>query len=339
MATPNIELSIVIPVFNEEGSIPILHGELTEVLRRIGLRYEILFVDDGSTDNTSEKLEDLVRRDPHVKVVSLQRNFGQTLALRAGFDHSDGRIVVAMDGDLQFDPEDIPRLIAPLSDGYDMAAGWRRDRPESYLTRVLPSKVANAIVRTLLGTPIRDFGTTFKAYKREALRHLDLQGDLHRFIPALLWESGCRITEVPIRCRPRRFGKSHYGLGRTWGVLLDIIFIKFFVSYLSRPLRMFGSLGLLSLAAGLTIGGALTLTFIFDVHPPISHEILFLLGVLLMVIGVQFITFGLLAEVTVRIFQKVQLRKPYVVRKVRNARRTNVSEESSPAPPEAKSTP
>lgn len=307
------DLSIVIPVYNEASSIPVQYAELTQVLEPMGILYEIVFVDDGSQDETFRILEDLKRKDSRVIVVRLKKNFGQALALRAGFDRSRGPEIVSMDGDLQYDPRDIPRLLAGLSQGFDIVTSWRVERSENYLTRTLPSYVANRIIRALSGVPIHDFGTTFKAYRREALRRLDLEDGLHRFIPVLLNEMGFKITEVPVRCRPRRFGTSHYGLGRVWGVLLDMIFVKFISSYLSRPFRMFGSIGLISFLAGFLVACGLTVYFFLGVRPPISHEILFMTSVLLMVVGVQILTFGLLAEITVKIFHKVHFRKPYAL--------------------------
>src|SRR5438046_5090740 len=246
-------LSIVVPVHNEERSILPLYDRLTAVLEALHRPYEILFVDDASTDRSFELLANLVETDPRLKVVRLRRNFGQSAALSAGFHEAKGKIVIAMDGDLQHDPEDIPALLAKIDEGFDIASGWRKDRVDNPITRKLPSRIANFLMARASGLDLRDFGTTFKAYRSEVLKDVNLYGDLHRFIPALASFYGARVAEVPIRNTPRAAGESHYGLGRTFRVLFDILTIRFLLRYFTRPMHFFGALGL----AGTSIGGAI----------------------------------------------------------------------------------
>src|SRR3979411_368218 len=248
-------LSIVIPIHNEEHSILPLYDRLTAVL--IGLRrsYEILFIDDSSTDRSFELLANLGQTDPRLKVLRLRRNFGQTAALSAGFHEARGKVVIAMDGDLQHAPEDIPALLAKIDEGYDIASGWRKERIDNPITRKIPSRVANWLMSKASGVDLRDFGTTFKAYRAEILKDINLYGELHRFIPALASFYGARIAEVPIRKIPRPAGGSHYGLSRTFRVMFDIFTIWFLLKYFTRPMHFFGKWGLVSASAG---GGVLT---------------------------------------------------------------------------------
>src|ERR1700687_4196293 len=244
-------LSIVIPVHNEEHSILPLYDRLTRVLVEMRRQYEILFVDDASNDRSFELLANLVQTDPHLKVLRLRRNFGQTAALAAGFHEARGKVVIAMDGDLQHAPEDIPALLEKIDEGYDIASGWRKERVDNPITRKIPSRIANWLMAKASGIELRDFGTTFKAYRAEVLKDVNLYGELHRFIPALASFYGARIAEVPIRNTPRLSGGSHYGLGRTFNVMFDILTIKFLLKYFTRPMHFFGRLGL----AGVTVGG------------------------------------------------------------------------------------
>src|ERR1035441_8988561 len=246
-------LSIVIPIHNEEPSILRLYDRLTAVLEPLRQAYEILFVDDASTDRSFELLANLVETDGHLKVIRLRRNFGQSAALSAGFHEAKGAVVIAMDGDLQHAPEDIPALLAKIDEGYDIASGWRKDRVDNALTRKFPSRIANWLMAKLSGVELRDFGTTFKAYRAEVLKDINLYGELHRFIPALASFYGARIAEVPIRNTPRLAGGSHYGLGRTFRVAIDILTIKFLLKYFTRPMHFFGTLGL----AGTFSGGGI----------------------------------------------------------------------------------
>src|SRR6202030_2224378 len=246
-------LSIVIPIHNEEPSILPLYDRLTAVLESLQKQYEIIFVDDASTDRSFDLLANLVETDARLKVIRLRRNFGQSAALSAGFDEAKGTIVIAMDGDLQHAPEDIPALLAKIDEGYDIASGWRKDRVDNAITRKIPSRMANWLMARASGLELRDFGTTFKAYRAEILKDVNLYGELHRFIPALASLYGARVAEVPIRNSPRAAGDSHYGIGRTVRVLFDILTIKFLLKYFTRPMHFFGTLGLI----GTTFGGGI----------------------------------------------------------------------------------
>lgn len=308
------EISLVIPCFNEEASVRPLFLRLRRTMESIGRSWEVVFVDDGSSDATFSELEAFYREDPRVRVVKLRANFGQTPALQAGFDHVRGDVVIAMDGDLQHSPEDIPRFLERIDDGFDVVSGWRESRPESLFVRQIPSRIANGLMRLLSGVPLRDFGTTFKAYRRPVLRGLRLYGEFHRFIPVLLRERGASMCEVPIRCGPRAGGKSNYGIGRTFTVFFDLIRLTFLGRYLTRPLEFFGTLGI-GLAA---LGGAIEAWLIYlkyvhglgllDYRAP-----LFLLGVLLVVVGTQFLTLGLLGEIVVRMYHSGGRRRVYDV--------------------------
>src|SRR2546425_1711387 len=246
-------LSIVIPIHNEEPSLLPLYDRLTSVLESLQKPYEILFVDDASTDRSFELLANLVETDERLKVIRLRRNFGQTAALSAGFHEAKGEVIIAMDGDLQHAPEDIPALLSKIDEGYDIASGWRKERVDNAITRKIPSRIANWMMAKASGIDLRDFGTTFKAYRAEVLKDVHLYGELHRFIPALASFYGARVAEVPIQNTPRETGESHYGLSRTFRVLFDILTIRFLLKYFTRPMHFFGTLGL----AGTTFGGGI----------------------------------------------------------------------------------
>src|SRR5580693_5086161 len=248
-------LSIVVPIHNEEHSILPLYDRLTSVLVGVGRDYEILFIDDASTDRSAELLAHLVQTDARLKVVRLRRNFGQTAALAAGFHEAAGEVIIAMDGDLQHAPEDIPALLEKIDEGYDIASGWRKERIDNPITRKIPSRVANWLMAKASGIDLRDFGTTFKAYRAEVLKDVHLYGDLHRFIPALASFYGARVAEVPIQNTPRIAGASHYGLGRTFRVLFDILTIRFLLKYFTRPMHFFGAIGLAGTGSGSLILG------------------------------------------------------------------------------------
>src|SRR6202166_3097140 len=251
-------LSVVVPIHNEEPSILPLYDRLTAVLERLRKPYEIIFTDDASTDRSFDLLANLVETDHRLKVIRLRRNFGQTAALAAGFDEAQGSIIISLDGDLQHAPEDIPALLEKIEEGYDIASGWRKNRLDNALTRKIPSRIANWLMAKSSGIELRDFGTTFKAYRAEVLKEINLYGELHRFIPALASFYGARIAEVPIRNTPRVAGDSHYGLGRTFNVMFDILTIKFLLKYFTRPMHFFGRLGLAGLVLGAVILGSLT---------------------------------------------------------------------------------
>jgi glycosyltransferase involved in cell wall biosynthesis len=322
-------LSVVIPVHNEEPALLSLYDRLTTVLVSVGQPYEVIFVDDASTDRSFELLANLAETDAHLKVVRLRRNFGQTAALSAGFHEAVGEVVVSMDGDLQHAPEDIPSLLEKIDEGYDIASGWRKVRVDNALTRKLPSRIANWLMAKLSGVDLHDFGTTFKAYRAEVLKDINLYGELHRFIPALASFYGARIAEVPIQNVPRAAGDSHYGLGRTIHVLFDIITIKFLLSYFTRPMHFFGKLGLIST----TLGGGILLALGFDKilvgHDlVIRHGPLMLTGGLLLIVGLMMFTTGLLGEMLMRVYFESQGRRIYAVREIRSHREAPVKGEA-----------
>ena len=310
-------LSVVIPIHNEEPSILPLYDRLTAVLENLRRPYEILFVDDASTDRSFDLLANLVETDLRLKVIRLRRNFGQTAALAAGFDEAQGNIIISLDGDLQHDPEDIPVLLAKIDEGYDIASGWRKERIDNALTRRIPSRIANWLMARVSGVDLRDFGTTFKAYRAEILKDIHLYGELHRFIPALASFYGARIAEVPIRNVLRTNGASHYGLSRTFNVLFDIITIKFLLRYFTRPMHFFGRLGLLGTVSGVGILGTLGVLRLAGRTEMGNHEPLMLLGALLLLTGLVMFSTGLLGEVLMRTYFESQGRRIYAVREAR----------------------
>ena len=318
-------LSIVIPIHNEERSILPLYDRLTAVLEPLERPYEILFVDDASTDRSFDLLANLVETDGHLKIIRLRRNFGQTAALSAGFHEAKGDVVIAMDGDLQHAPEDIPALLEKIDEGYDIASGWRKNRVDNAFSRRLPSRIANWIMAKASGVALRDFGTTFKAYRAEILKDIHLYGELHRFIPALASFYGARVVEVPIRNVPRASGGSHYGIGRTFRVLFDILTIKFLLKYLTRPMHFFGSLGL----AGVTLGGATMVYLViekllgYDVIE--LHGPLMVAGSLLLLGGIMMFSTGFLGEMIMRTYFESQDRRIYAVREIRTRKERGVA--------------
>ena len=322
-------LSVVIPVHNEEPSLLRLYDRLTAVLAALGKPYEIIFVDDASTDRSFELLANLVETDSRLKVVRLRRNFGQTAALSAGFHEAQGEVIVSMDADLQHLPEDIPALLAKIDEGYDIASGWRKNRVDNAFTRKLPSRIANWLMAKVSGMDLHDFGTTFKAYRAEVLKDINLYGELHRFIPALASFYGARVVEVPIQNVARVNGGSHYGLGRTLHVLFDIVTIKFLLSYFTRPMHFFGKLGLAGTLMG---GGVLTylafhkLTSGHDIV--IEHGPLMMAGGLLLLAGLMMFSTGLLGEVLIRTYFESQGRRIYAVREIRCRREGRVKGEA-----------
>jgi glycosyltransferase involved in cell wall biosynthesis len=311
------ELSIVIPLYNEGANIPLLHQRLKLVLDRLDLEYEILLVDDGSTDNTFSVLLELQKEDKNIKIIKLRGNFGQTAALAAGFDQAQGEIIISMDGDLQHDPQDIPRFLEKIREGYDIVSGWRENRIDSFLLRRLPSGIANWMMRHLSGIDIRDFGTTFKAYKREILKEILLYGDFHRFIPALAAELKASIAEISIKNTNRLYGKSNYNLCRTLTVLFDLIRIKFLSTYLTKPLQAFGLFGLVLSVIGFLVACFLTWEkYAYHLHIMIERGPLLLLSILLMIVGVQFFALGLLSEILVRSYYDNRPKKVYSIKGV-----------------------
>jgi glycosyltransferase involved in cell wall biosynthesis len=309
-------LSIVIPVHNEEPSILPLYDRLTAVLESLSRPYEILFVDDASTDRSFELLANLVATDGHLKVIRLRRNFGQTAALSAGFHEAKGDVIIAMDGDLQHAPEDIPVLLAKLDEGYDIASGWRKQRVDNAITRRIPSRIANWLMARASGLDLRDFGTTFKAYRAEILRDVNLYGELHRFIPALASFYGARVIEVPIRNEPRATGGSHYGLGRTFRVMFDILTIRFLLKYFTRPMHFFGALGLTGTTFGGGILGFLAVKKLLGYEIVMEHGPLMVAGALLLLAGLMMFSTGLMGEVMIRTYFESQDRRIYAVREI-----------------------
>src|SRR6202167_3203712 len=307
-------LSIVIPIHNEEPSILPLYDRLTAVLEPLQKQYEIIVVDDASTDRSFDLLANLVETDQRLKVIRLRRNFGQTAALSAGFDEAQGNVIVSLDGDLQHAPEDIPALLAKIDEGYDIASGWRKERVDNALTRRIPSRIANWLMAKASGIELRDFGTTFKAYRAEVLKDVNLYGELHRFIPALASFYGARVAEVPIHSTPRAAGDSHYGIGRTFRVLFDILTIKFLLKYFTRPMHFFGALGL----AGTTLGGLIMLWLailkLMGNEITLAHGPLMIAGALLLLGGLMMFSTGLIGEVVIRTYFETQNRRIYAVR-------------------------
>lgn len=315
-STPNI--SVVIPLHNEAETLEELYLRVKAAMESIGEPWELVLVDDGSTDGTGALLDSLFERDHRIVVVHLRRNFGQTSALAAGFDHARGEFVVSLDGDLQHAPEEIPDFIAKIKEGYDLVSGWRTSRSDALLTRKIPSRIANWLMAKISGVNVHDFGTTFKAYRREILADLRLYGDLHRFVPALSAIGGARIAEIPVKDMGRNKGKSHYGLSRTFRVLFDLLTVGFILRYMTRPLHFFGKLFLACSGLSVLIGFFLLFRKFFEgIHIFQQHGPLALLGATLMLAGVQFLAMGLIGEVLVRIYYEAQNKKIYTVRELR----------------------
>jgi len=322
-----VTYSIVVPLFNELESVPQLYVKIIDVMDTVGEPFEIVFVDDGSRDGTFRQLSEIARDDARVLAVRLRRNFGQTSALKAGFDHSSGDVVISMDGDLQHDPAEIPRFIEKINEGYDLVSGWRVKRTDNPFSRQLPSRIANRIMAKLSRVDLHDFGTTFKAYRREILSEINLYGELHRFIPALASWAGASIAEVPITNIPRQTGKSNYGISRTIRVLLDLISVKFMLDYSTRPLQLFGLAGLICMLIGLPIDLWLVIEKLVRNQDIISsHGPLLLMGTALVLGGIQFIAIGLLGELLTRTYFESQNKPVYSVRELAgrrgNARRS-----------------
>ncbi len=315
-------LSIVIPIHNEERSILPLYDRLTSVMFGLARPYEILFIDDASTDRSHELLANLVQTDPRLKVVRLRRNFGQTAALSAGFHEAKGDVIIAMDGDLQHAPEDIPALLRKIDEGFDIASGWRKDRVDNALTRRIPSRIANWMMAKASGMDLRDFGTTFKAYRAEILHDVNLYGELHRFIPALASFYGARVAEVPIQNTQRAVGSSHYGLSRTFRVLFDILTIRFLLKYFTRPMHFFGAIGLAGAGSGsLILGFCLVEKLFTNVDIIVEHGPLMLAGGLLLLSGLMMFSTGLLGELVMRTYFESQDRRIYAVREILTQKR------------------
>ena len=311
----SLDLSIVLPVYDEAGALPCLHAELTTMLASLGKSYEIIAVDDGSRDESLAALKRLAQDDPHLVIISLRRNFGQTAAFAAGFDHARGAVVITLDADGQNDPADIPMILSRLDQGYDIVSGWRKNRKEPFFIRRLPSIVANWLISRTTDVRLHDYGCSLKAYRSEVAKNVHLYGELHRFIPALASWMGVKIAEVPVNDRARVYGKSKVGLGRTVRVLFDLLTVGFLLSYSARPMQLFGLLGMASFGAGTLVGAYLTALKLFY-HVSLSNRPLLWLAVLLIVIGVQFISMGLMAELVTRTYHETQNKPIYAVREI-----------------------
>lgn len=310
-----VDVSIVVPLYNEEGNVRELYLELCSVLISNSYSYEILFINDGSTDRTQELIGEISENDPHVVVVNFRRNFGQTAAMSAGFDYSRGEIIVTLDGDLQNDPADIPLLLEKINEGYDVVAGWRHKRQDPFLNRRLPSMIANTVISSITGVKLHDYGCTLKAFRKEVADNVNLYGEMHRFIPAIASAIGISIAEVKVNHRPRRRGKSKYGISRTFRVILDLITVKFLLSYSNRPIHIFGMIGMGSFCLGALISFILFLQRqVYDM--PLSDRPLFLLAILLIFIGIQFVTFGLISELQIRTYHESQNKPIYYVKEI-----------------------
>ena len=313
------QLSIILPIYNEAESLPHLLTELAPALEATGRTFEIICVDDGSQDNTFAELIKLRSQEDRMKIIRFRRNFGQTAAFAAGFDLAQGEIVITMDADLQNDPADIPKLLGKIDEGYDVVSGWRVERWQeglgAFLTRKLPSTTANWLISTATGVHLHDYGCALKAYRYEVIKDINLYGDLHRFIPAIASYIGVTVAEVPVSYRSRQFGQSKYGLGRITRVFLDLLTVRFLLSYSTRPIQIFGMMGLLSFAIGLIIG--IYLTFMKLVYQEdLAERPLLLLAILLVMIGVQLVTMGLLGELVVRTYHESQDKKIYAIREI-----------------------
>jgi len=310
-----VDLSVVIPIYNEEENLPILYEKLKKVLEKLNKSYEIIFVNDGSTDRSWEIIKDLSEKDPHVVGVNFRKNFGQTAAMSAGFETARGEIIITMDGDLQNDPEDIPKLLEVLDQGYDIVSGWRKDRKDAFLSRTLPSRIANWLISKVTGVHLHDYGCSLKAYRSEVAKNLDFYGEMHRFLPALSKAIGAKVTEIPVKHHPRIYGKSKYGISRTFKVLLDLILVKFLLDYRTKPLRVLGGSG-----AVLLFLGAVTLSYLIVIKiiggQDIGNRPLLIFGTLFFLSGIQLISTGIVAELITRTYYESQNKRPYIIREI-----------------------
>ena len=321
-----LKYSIVVPFHNEEESVTLLYDRLKAVMEHTGESFELVLVDDGSNDLTFRQLEEIAKVDSRVTVLKLRRNFGQTPALVAGFDHARGEYIIAMDGDLQDDPADIPLFLEKIAEGYDIVSGWRRQRKGNLLLRRIPSRIANWMMAKLSRVDLHDFGATFKAYRRELIREVPLYGELHRFIPALASGVGASICEVEIRNRDREGGRSHYGIARVIPVFFDLITIRFLLGYLARPLHFFGGFGMTALFTGGAISlWLMALKLRYHTHVMTEHGPLMIFAAVLLLAGVQLLALGLLGEMQVRHFHEPAHRAPYAVERVLNLEKSQQS--------------
>src|SRR5690349_6308409 len=313
-----IDLTVVVPIRNEAPSLEELHRELTATLDAWGRSYEIIVVDDGSTDESFEILVRLQADDPHLRVIRFRRNFGQTAAFGAGFDYARGRLIVTSDGDLQNDPRDIPAMVEMLERGYDVVCGWRKERKDRFFSRRLPSMLANGLISTVTGVHLHDYGCSLKVFRAEVVKGMRLYGEMHRFLPAIASDQGVTIAEIPVQHRARPYGRSKYGIGRTVSVILDLLTVKFLLSYSTRPVQIFGRIGFL-----MGIPGAAILAWMAYVRltgqEAIGNRPLLLFGIHLVFTGVQLVTMGLLADMQARTYHESQGKPIYAIREIRES--------------------
>ncbi len=312
----SVEISIVLPIYNEEENLEELHSKITETLVELGKEYEIIAVDDGSSDGSFEVLKQIHQRDPRLKAIKFRRNFGQTAAMSAGFHHARGDVIITMDSDLQNDPADIPRLLDKLDEGYDVVSGWRADRKDKFLSRRLPSILANKLIAKITDVKLHDFGCSLKAYRKEVTDNINLYGEMHRFIPALAKWVGAEITEMKVTHHPRKHGKSKYGISRTTRVILDLMTVKFLLRFSTRPIQVFGFMGLGSGFIGFLICLYLSIRKIFFKMPLLERMPMLLLGIVLILVGVQLISMGLLSEIMVRTYHESQRKPIYFIKEI-----------------------
>lgn len=311
------DVSVIVPFLNERENLPILYNDIVRALESVGKSFEVIFVDDGSTDGSTQFIEDLSKNDSRAKLVQFTRNFGQTAAMSAGFKMAKGKVYIAIDADNQNDPADIPRLLATLDSGFDVVSGWRRNRKDKLITRRIPSQIANKLLSIVTGVKLSDYGCSLKAYRAEYIDSIDLYGEMHRFIPAFASMAGARVTEVAVNHRPRTIGKSKYGLKRTFKVLMDLMTVKFLSSYISKPSYLFGGIGTVLCTLG--VFSAVEVMVEKFVSGTFAHKNPFLLlAVFLFFLGVQLILMGLMAELLVRTYHESQDKKPYLIKRTLN---------------------
>jgi glycosyltransferase involved in cell wall biosynthesis len=312
-------VSIVLPVFNEEGNIKMQYDEITKAMKPLGFTYEIIFIDDGSTDRSPSILTDIALRDKSIKLVIFRRNFGQTAAMSAGIDYATGEIIVFLDSDLQNDPNDIGNLIKKIEEGYDVVSGWRKHRHDKFLSRKLPSWIANRLISKVTGVKLHDLGCSLKAYRGDLLKQVSLYGEMHRFIPVHASWIGAKITEIPVAHHARKYGTSKYGIKRTYKVLLDLITVKFLGKYSTKPIYVFGGTGLLLFLFSI-ISGATVIMMKVLIDRSMSRNPLLILTVMLVILSVLFIQIGILAEILIRIYHESQGKQPYRIMNTVNIR-------------------
>lgn len=310
-------ISVVVPVYNEEENIPPLHQKIDAALRALNLSYEILYVDDGSIDGSFALLSAIAARDEHARVVRFRRNFGQTAAMAAGMNYAQGEVIIPLDADLQNDPADIPHLLAKLDEGYDVVSGWRKKRQDKAI-RKFPSRIANRVISKVTGVHLHDYGCSLKAYRSSVIKDVNLYGEMHRFIPAYAAMVGARVTEIPVNHHPRTAGKSKYGMGRIFRVILDLLVVKFLGGYGSKPIYFFGGAGLWAFVIGALLWFYCIVSRLFDAGERINRNPLFYVGILFFVAALQLLMLGLIAEMNMRIYFESQHKPPYVVAETRN---------------------